>query len=51
MKVYCLWCHRLMEVYAHIKFDGVYYCVCQSCIERTEEHYKEVSNEKEEKEN
>jgi hypothetical protein len=50
MKVFCLWCHKLIDVYAHIRFDGVYYSVCQTCLNSQNEGYKEVTNEKEEKE-
>jgi hypothetical protein len=50
MKVFCLWCKKLIEVYGHIKFEGVYYSVCQECMEAQEEYYKEVKDEKKKEE-
>ena len=51
MKVLCLWCGRVIEIYLHIRYtEEVFHSICSECLNSQNLGYKEVSNEETEKE-
>lgn len=49
MKVICILCKKITEVFININIDGILYAVCRKCIEG-QNKIKEVTNEEKEEE-
>jgi hypothetical protein len=47
MKVICVLCKKITEVFINIFIDGIMYAVCKNCIEG-QNKIKEVESEEEE---
>ena len=49
MKVICVLCKRITDVFINIFVDGIMYAICKNCLDE-QNKIKEVSNEEEEEE-